>query len=338
VAIKRPASALLSKYLAQYRRQPSSRVFAPLAESYRKLGMIDEALKILKEGIKRHPTYVLGYLVLSQCYFDQKKFDQTYDLLRPLISNNRDNLSLQKLFGQVCLNLGHNEEALETYKFLLFLNPTDKFYAHQVKKLEDDLVPTETKISKSLIARSPKPSGPFDSQEDDWSMVSFENKNQVPQSEDQWVVEKPKETVIDKFNNENDWQVMSRSIDDDFFSDDEVSPEDSDLPDHQQVAPMASHTLVDLYIAQNHIEPAIDLLKSIIRANPNDERSKIKLNEIETSMVNLSYKSTESAGHDELLRIIEDKVHLPDIGKIEKAYRLFLQHLQLTADEKTSLA
>ena len=154
-----------------YRRQPGSRVFAPLAESYRKLGMLDEAYKVLREGIKRHPSYVLGYLVLAHCYYDQKKTDLTYQTLHPLVESNRDNLSLQKLFAQVCLDLGLYDEALETYKFLLFMNPRDAFISEQVEKLENDLN-KEKLISRKVIVKSPH----LESQnnnEDEWSIVSF---------------------------------------------------------------------------------------------------------------------------------------------------------------------
>ena len=125
MVLRRSHSALLSKYLEQYKRRPQSRVFAPLAEAYRKLGMLDEALKVLKEGIKRNPSYVLGYLVLAQCYADQFQWDRVHQTLLPLITHHKDNIALQKLFAKSCLETGELELALETYKWLLFLNPRE---------------------------------------------------------------------------------------------------------------------------------------------------------------------------------------------------------------------
>lgn len=346
MAIRKPASALLSKYLEQYRKQPGSRVFAPLAESYRKLGMIDEALKVLKEGIKRHPGYVLGYLVLANCYHDQRKNDAAYQTLLPLTSQNRDNPGLQKLFAQVCLELGNLDEALETFKYLLFLNPRDKYYAQQVKTLEDDLQKNTLLRPQSVVLKAPPTHQPFATDENDWAMVDFSSATELPaedtsSDEDQWSMEAPlaapPSVAISK---EDDWQVMSRSIDDDYFSDEEVTPEDAEAPIHEDSAPIASHTLVDLYLAQNHTEPAIDLLESFVRLNPRDERSVQRLAELRAQV---SASAPEPAapeksfeGHDELMRIIEAEVHAPDTAKIERAYRLFLQQVQLTADEKTN--
>ena len=122
-------SSLLAKYTLLYEKNPRSRVFAPLAESYRKLGMYDEAFMLLQEGIKLHPSYTLGYIVLGNCYFDQQKFEQAYNTIKPFISDNLENLSLQKLYAECCVHLGYLEESLNTFKCLLLLNPKDNYVA-----------------------------------------------------------------------------------------------------------------------------------------------------------------------------------------------------------------
>src|SRR5688572_7255479 len=109
------SSPLLLRYKEALDKNPHSKVFAPLAESYRKLGMIDEAMEILKQGLKKHPHYTLGHLSLGACYFDKEKFDLCYKILLPLVSLNLENILLQKLFAQAALKLGHWEEALEVY-------------------------------------------------------------------------------------------------------------------------------------------------------------------------------------------------------------------------------
>ena len=115
-------SPLLVKYLDAYEKNPKSRVFAPLAETYRKLGMRDKAFEILKQGIKNHPSYLMGYLGLAFCYKDIGKLELAYSTIRPFVESSRDNIRMQKLFGSICYELNYFEEALDTYKFLLFLN------------------------------------------------------------------------------------------------------------------------------------------------------------------------------------------------------------------------
>ena len=55
-------SPLLVKYLRAYEQNPKSRVFAPLAEVYRKLGMKEKAFDILKRGLKA-PISLKGIFV-----------------------------------------------------------------------------------------------------------------------------------------------------------------------------------------------------------------------------------------------------------------------------------
>ncbi len=152
MARARKTSSLLSKYSRLYEKNPRSRVFAPLAESYRKLGMVEEALTVLKEGIKRHPTYVMGYTVLAHCHYDLQNFELAYNTIRPFVSDNLENISLQKLFAKICVNLGYLEEALQTFKYLLLINPKDEYVSEQVKLLEDDL----------LVSDGPSPGGDLD--------------------------------------------------------------------------------------------------------------------------------------------------------------------------------
>lgn len=178
-------NSLLTKYSLQYEKKPRSRVFAPLAESYRKIGMLEEALKILKKGIRIHPNYTLGHIVLAHCYYDKEQFEAAYSTLLPYVNDNLENIRLQRLFAQVCEKLGNFDEALSAYKILLLINPKDTEIAKKVKYLEDDLIIPE-EIKEELNNEQL-----FDSDEDDWVQVDFnhsELKVDKEQSYDQWSV------------------------------------------------------------------------------------------------------------------------------------------------------
>ena len=58
---------ILDKYLTALEKDPKSRVFAPLAEYYRKNGLLSQAIDTLNQGIKFNPDYVLGHLGLAFC-------------------------------------------------------------------------------------------------------------------------------------------------------------------------------------------------------------------------------------------------------------------------------
>jgi tetratricopeptide (TPR) repeat protein len=352
---KRNQSALLAKYFGLYKKNPRSKVFAPLAEAFRKLGMMDDALKILRDGIRNHPSYALGYIVLAHCYYDQEKYELTYNTLRPIITQNADNISLQKIFAQACIHMGHLEEALDTYKYLLFMNPRDKFFASEVKKLEDDLMVGHKKLTLDQLIKAPDMVIPVsETVDDDWVQVDFNrtHKKALPESkkpvepeetsdDEEWVMKRPGEEekgesglhpILRK-------EVEKRSLEDDFFAD-EFEEDMGDIDDVNSSinsdSPIVSHTLIDLYCSQHYYEKAIELLEKILELNPHDQNSKRKLEEVKQMKRKHSpeEKITEESGHDELISIIENKVKAksPAELKVREAFDEFLGGLRQRAE------
>jgi len=129
-------SPLIYSYLKKYQEDPSSRVFAPLAEAYRKAGLVDEAIEIAQEGLNVHPNYVGGKVALARALFDKKLYQDVIDVLSEIIKDVPDNLIAQRLLAESYLMLGSVMEALSSYKMLLYFSPHDHETAKIVKELE----------------------------------------------------------------------------------------------------------------------------------------------------------------------------------------------------------
>ena len=129
-------SAVLYEYLRKYQEDPTSRVFAPLAESYRKAGLIKEAVEIAREGLRIHPQFVGGRVALARALFDLKQYEDVILELRQVCRDVPDNLVAQRLVAESALLLGRSEEALEAYKTLLYFSPSDAESAKMVQELE----------------------------------------------------------------------------------------------------------------------------------------------------------------------------------------------------------
>lgn len=127
---------LLLKYLKMFQDDPKSKIFAPLAESYRKIGLLDEAIEICKEGLAANPDFLGGKVALARAYFDKKMHVKVRELLSPVIDKMPDNLIAQRLLADSCLELGYVQEALASYKMLLYFNPSDEAVAGVVQELE----------------------------------------------------------------------------------------------------------------------------------------------------------------------------------------------------------
>jgi tetratricopeptide (TPR) repeat protein len=133
---KPPHHPIIYKYLKKYQDDPSSRVFAPLAEAYRKAGLINEAVKIAREGTKVHPTFMGGRVALARALFDQRQFQEVIDELSEIVQDIPDNLVAQRLLAESYLILGEVAPALGAYKMLLYFSPQDLETAQLVQELE----------------------------------------------------------------------------------------------------------------------------------------------------------------------------------------------------------
>lgn len=296
-------SPLFLKYQADFEKNPRSRVFAPLAESYRKLGMTDKAMEILSQGIRFHPSYVMGYLGLAFCYFDLKQFNLTYSTLRPLTESNRDNLRLQKLFSDVCLELGKQEEALETLKYLLFINPRDKEVAELVARLEHAIEDRYKPQHKPIIIPERDLTSESQDHEEKPNLFDLEKLDQIQKIKtndfDDWMAIDL--SLDSKRENKNTTQIKSEMqsslVNFDHWNLEKSSQIELDSPvekvdSQKQItldlnsknddgAPLVTHTLVDLYCGQGHIEKALEVLEKILLLNPNDQKTIKKIKEIQ---------------------------------------------------------
>jgi tetratricopeptide (TPR) repeat protein len=129
-------SPILYDYLRRYQQDPTSRVFAPLAEAYRKAGMLDQAVEIAREGLRVHPNFLGGRVALARALFDQKKYEEVVAELARVIEDAPDNLVAQRLLADSYLVLGKVPEALSCLKMLLYFNPGEKETAALVQELE----------------------------------------------------------------------------------------------------------------------------------------------------------------------------------------------------------
>ncbi len=123
-------------YLRRYQEDPRSRVFAPLAEAYRKAGLIDEAIEIARDGVRIHPHFVGGRVALARALFDKGDYANVVKELEPIVLDSPDNLIAQKLLAESYLILGRVTDALSAYKVLLFFMPGDQEVAGLVQEIE----------------------------------------------------------------------------------------------------------------------------------------------------------------------------------------------------------
>ncbi len=304
------SSPIFLKYLEIYEKNPHSRVFAPLAEHYRQVGMTEKAIEILKRGIKLHPSYVMGHLGLAFCYFDQRQFNLAYNILKPLIPSNRDNLRLQRLFAKSCLEISKYEDALEVFKYILFVSPRDHEAAELVKHLErgelakvlrsrepvlfqDDekALPTVEEMRKTFELENIVVDPSQDHEIDGWRRVDLTKMVKAAALKE----EKRLQGAPETFKPESKAEFLEKHL-------------SAHLPEKktfvppkktESEVPFMTHTLVDLYCSQGHVNKAVEILEKMLELNPHDEKTVQKLQEV-TSLL----QSSQEMGYprEELLK------------------------------------
>ncbi len=118
-------TAEMERYRAMIVKDPSSRVFAALAELYRKAGMLDEAVRLCLNGTKAHPKYMSGRVALARAYFDKGMVKEAKEEVLTVVSITPDNILANKILGEILLLEGDAAGAGESFKTVLALSPDD---------------------------------------------------------------------------------------------------------------------------------------------------------------------------------------------------------------------
>lgn len=129
-------SEFVEKYQELYQKDPKSKVFAPLAEAYRKMGMLKEALQICERGVNLHPHFSSGRVAYAKVLMDQNNFETAVTHLEKAVELSPENLLAHSLLAECYLKVRDVKKALRAYKMALFINPFDTRSAQMIKKLE----------------------------------------------------------------------------------------------------------------------------------------------------------------------------------------------------------
>lgn len=164
-------ASTIEKYQTILAKDPSSQVFAPLAEGYREMGMLKEAMQTVTAGVQRHPQFVGGLVTYAKILRDSGQLPKALETLKKATALAPENILAHQLTAEVQLGNKNPKEALKAFKMVLFLNPTSQTAQKAVQKLEsltadeyDDEVFAMAKLPQVNLDFAPpvaeKPSSP----------------------------------------------------------------------------------------------------------------------------------------------------------------------------------
>lgn len=126
----------IERYQLIYEKNPRSKIFAPLSEAYRKMGLLKEALEVAQSGVSLHPDFAGGHVALGRIYIDQENWIEAARQFRTATELSPENILAQSTLAELLLRLKDPKGALKAFKMLLFLQPTNAKAQNAVKKLE----------------------------------------------------------------------------------------------------------------------------------------------------------------------------------------------------------
>jgi tetratricopeptide (TPR) repeat protein len=126
----------IERYQLIYEKNPKSKIFAPLSEAYRKMGLLKEALEVAQSGVSLHPDFAGGHVALGRIFIDQENWIEAARQFRTATELSPENILAQSTLAELLLRLKDPKGALKAFKMLLFLQPSNVKAQNAVKKLE----------------------------------------------------------------------------------------------------------------------------------------------------------------------------------------------------------
>lgn len=142
-------------------KDPNSKLFVPLAEEYRKEGMLDDAVKVLLTGLERQPGYVSARVSLGKIYLEKGQMPEARTEFEQVVRAIPDNLFAHRKLAELYRDTGEKSLAIKAFKTVLNLNPKDEDSLMQLRDLESlEAPPPPEEPAASATAEQESPSFP----------------------------------------------------------------------------------------------------------------------------------------------------------------------------------
>jgi tetratricopeptide (TPR) repeat protein len=136
----------LAQLRAKWDADPTSRVFLQLAEEYRHLGRVQDALAVLDRGLKEHPGYLSALVAKGRCHLELGEGEPARAVLERVVKQDATQMVANKLLVRAYLETGEPAKARERLDLYSLLNDSDpeiEELRRRIKSLDRPPVPAE---------------------------------------------------------------------------------------------------------------------------------------------------------------------------------------------------
>jgi tetratricopeptide (TPR) repeat protein len=120
----------------QLAKSPNSFCFARLAEVHLKVGLVEDALHVARQGVLKHPGYLSGLRVLSQACYAKGLNAEALAALKVVAVAMPEDVASQKMLGHLLVEAGDQEAACQAFRAVLEFSPDDVECRIELESLE----------------------------------------------------------------------------------------------------------------------------------------------------------------------------------------------------------
>lgn len=118
--------AAVRRHEERLQRDPTSLVFAQLADLYRKAGRTGEAVSLCREGLARYPHYTTARLILAKALVTQGDFEAALAELTAIQQVSPRDVQSHRLAAEIQRRLGRLDQAVSHLETAIALDPGDR--------------------------------------------------------------------------------------------------------------------------------------------------------------------------------------------------------------------
>jgi tetratricopeptide (TPR) repeat protein len=133
------AASRIEELRRRVQGDPASIAFAQLAEEYRRSGQTEEAVRVCRDGLTRHPAYLSARVTLGRALLDLGQLLGAREELEFVVAEAPENLAAVRGLAEISHREGRTADALTYYQRTLALARRDPELEEIVQQLSRQL-------------------------------------------------------------------------------------------------------------------------------------------------------------------------------------------------------
>lgn len=248
-------------------KNPTSILFARLADGLLSLGHTKRATEVCRLGLRYRPSYVAGHVVMGKCHLSAGRFEEARQEFQKVLQLDADHPAALWHLGKIDEQMGWEDLALQHFVLAQALDPFNAELSECIEKLRG-----------KRAAVAPKENIEADSREEDVgatteAVIEADRGDAesigVLEEDGHGGSEKPEvlSSLVEALHQPAVPEAASRA-----------QPERSDAAE-----PIATVTLAELYVGQGLVQQAIEVLKRVYARDPENEKVRARLEDLRSA-------------------------------------------------------